>query len=43
MDVTGLERRYRVEGDVLSYEVDMATSATPMTRHLTADLRRADP
>ena len=43
MDVTGLERRYRVEGDVLSYEVDMATSGTPMTRHLTADLRRADP
>ena len=41
MDVTGLARRYRVEGDTLSSELDMATSATPMTRHLDATLRRA--
>jgi hypothetical protein len=40
MDVVGLERRYRIEGDELRYEIDMATGATPMTRHLTAELRR---
>jgi hypothetical protein len=40
MDVTGLARRYRVEGDTLTYELDMATSETPMTRHLDATLRR---
>ena len=40
MDVTGLMRRYQLEGDVLSYEIDMQTGATPMTRHLTGELRR---
>jgi hypothetical protein len=40
MDVTGLARRYRVEGDTLTYELDMATSETPTTRHLDATLRR---
>ena len=40
LDVRGLERRYRVDGDSLSYEIDMATGTTPMTLHLTADLRR---
>ena len=40
MDVTGLTRRYRIDGDTLTYELDMATSATPMTRHLDATLRR---
>lgn len=41
MDVVGLERRYRIEGDELRYEIDMATGTTPMTRHLTGALRRA--
>jgi hypothetical protein len=40
LDVRGLERRYRVDGEALSYEIDMATGTTPMTLHLTADLRR---
>lgn len=41
MAVRALARRYRVEGDVLRYELHMATDETPMTRHLTAELRRA--
>jgi hypothetical protein len=41
MDVVALERRYRVDGDVLAYELDMATEGTPLTRHLVATLRRA--
>ena len=32
--------RYRIEGDTLTYELDMATGATPVTRHLEATLRR---
>ena len=40
MDVAGLIRRYRVEGDGLTYELDMATGSTPMTRHLEATLSR---
>jgi hypothetical protein len=40
MDVVGLDRRYRIEGDTLRYEIDMATGSTPMTRHLTGALRR---
>lgn len=40
MAVTGLVRRYRVDGPTLVYEVDMATETTPMTRHLAAVLRR---
>jgi len=39
-DVRGLQRRYRVEGDALTYELDMATGATPLTLHLTGTLRR---
>jgi len=39
-DVRGLERRYHVDGDALTYELDMATGATPMTLHLAASLRR---
>jgi hypothetical protein len=39
-DVTGLRRRYEVAGDTLTYELDMATERTPMTRHLAAALRR---
>ena len=40
MDVRGLERRYRVESDELTYVLDMATDSAPMTRHLEATLRR---
>lgn len=40
LDVRGLERRYRVDGDGLTYEIDMATGTTPMTLHLTGSLRR---
>ena len=40
MAVRGLLRRYRIEGDVLRYELDMATDDTRMARHLTAELRR---
>jgi hypothetical protein len=39
-DVQGLERRYHVDGDALTYELDMATGTTPMTLHLAASLRR---
>jgi hypothetical protein len=38
--VRALARRYRVDGETLRYELDMATDETPMTRHLTAELRR---
>ena len=41
--VTGLVRHYRVEGDVLHYEVDMAMQETAMARHLTGELRRTGP
>jgi hypothetical protein len=40
MAVLGLERRYRLDGDEIAYEVDMATESTPMIRHLTGLLRR---
>jgi THAP4-like, heme-binding beta-barrel domain len=39
LDVTGLVRRYRVQGDVLTYRLDMATERTPMSLHLEAELR----
>jgi hypothetical protein len=39
-DVTGVVRRYVVDGDTLSYEVDMATERTDMTIHLRGALRR---
>ena len=39
-DVRGLDRRYRVDGGALAYEIDMATGTTPMTLHLTGSLRR---
>jgi hypothetical protein len=41
MAVSGLRRRYEIEGDSMRYEIEMATDATPMTRHLMATLRRA--
>jgi hypothetical protein len=39
-DVTGVVRRYAVDDDTLSYEVDMATERTEMTIHLRGALRR---
>jgi hypothetical protein len=36
-----LVRRYRVDGSSLTYEIDMATDRTPLTRHLEATLERA--
>ncbi len=39
-DVRGLERRYRIDGDALTYEIGMETGITPMTLHLTGSLRR---
>lgn len=41
LDVVALERRYSVEGDRLTYEVDMATERTEMTMHLRGALLRA--
>jgi hypothetical protein len=38
--VTGLTRSYRVENDILTYELFMATDATPMALHLRGTLRR---
>lgn len=43
MDVTGLIRRYRVDGDDMTYVTEMATERTPMARHLEASLRRVGP
>jgi hypothetical protein len=38
--VRSLRRRYRVEGDVLTYEIDMETDGTALSRHLTGRLQR---
>jgi hypothetical protein len=38
--VTGVRRRYRVDGSRLTYELDMEMTAVPMTRHLEAELDR---
>jgi len=40
LDVRELARRYHVEGDVMTYELDLATGETPRTAHLAATLRR---
>jgi nitrobindin-like protein len=40
LDATSVVRRYRVDGDAMSYETDMATERTPMALHLRAELRR---
>jgi THAP4-like, heme-binding beta-barrel domain len=40
LPVEGLRRRYEVNGDELTYQLDMATADTPMTLHLEATLRR---
>ena len=39
--VTEIERRYRVDDEVLSYELDMATDGVARTFHVRATLRRA--
>jgi hypothetical protein len=41
LPVASLARRYRVQDDALSYEVDMALDDVPSTRHVWATLRRA--
>ncbi len=38
--VNALERTYRLDGDVLRYEVRMGAVGVPMTPHLSAELRR---
>ena len=38
--VTEIERRYRLEGDDLSYELDMATDDVARTFHVRATLRK---
>ena len=38
--IAAVVRRYRVWGNVLSYEVDMATDEVSLTAHLVAELRR---
>jgi hypothetical protein len=40
MAVTGLIRRFEVDGDRWRSTMDMATDDTPMTRHLAAELQR---
>jgi hypothetical protein len=41
--VTGVRRRYRFQGDLLSYELDMEMDGTPMASHLRGTLRRVRP
>ena len=38
--VRALRRRIEVDGDVLRYEMDMATDGVELSRHLRAELRR---
>lgn len=38
--VARVRRRYRIEGDVMTYEMDMEMDRVPMSRHLRATLKR---
>jgi hypothetical protein len=38
--VTAIARRYAVDDDVLTYELDMATDEVPLTFHVRSSLRR---
>jgi nitrobindin-like protein len=40
--VTGLARRYQVDGDSLIYEVDMAMDQVPMVFHVSGRLQRTE-
>jgi hypothetical protein len=40
--VRAVRRSYRVDGDAMSYELDLEMDGVPMTRHLRAALRRVD-
>ena len=40
MHVRGVRRRYRADGDELTYQLDLETADTPMALHLDATLRR---
>ena len=40
-DVTALARVFRIDGDTLSYDVQMAAVGLPLTHHLSATLKRS--
>lgn len=40
LEVLTLHRRYEVQGELMQYEILMATPGTPLTRHLTGRLTR---